>query len=197
MNDPVTEPKPKPESKQARTCVGCTKTAAPEAMVRLVLGPENELAVDAAGGAFGRGAHVHTTGDCVERACRGGFSRAFKRNVKADATKLRASIREAYVRRAVGMLLGARRAGHLVLGADATADAKNASLVVLAADAGKVASRFERVIGEGRGVSFGTKAELGEIFGTGETAVFAVCHAGVARALQHVIGVATSSSEER
>jgi len=102
------------------------------------------------------------------------------------------------------MLMGARRAGYLVLGADATAQAKDAKLVVLAADAGSVVSRFERDVASGRAVCFGTKAELGAFFGTGETAVFAVRHGGVARALQDVIGVAQAarqsgsrSSEER
>jgi predicted RNA-binding protein YlxR (DUF448 family) len=179
---------------QERTCVGCTKKGAPDAMVRLVLGTSSEVAVDAAGGAFGRGAHVHAFGDCIERACAGGFSRAFKEQVKVDAATLRTMIREAYTRRAVGMLVGARRAGHLVLGADAVSEAK-APLVVLAADAGSVASRYERAIATGRAVCFGTKASLGELFGTGETAVFAVCHDGVARALQHVVAFALISEE--
>jgi predicted RNA-binding protein YlxR (DUF448 family) len=182
-------PSPQP-SKHERTCVGCAKKGAPEAMVRLVAGVNGEVAVDAAGGAFGRGAHVHPFGDCIERACRGGLSRAFKRDIKQDPKALRASIREAYLRRAVGMLMGARRAGHLVLGADAVRDAKNASLVLLAADAGTIAARFEREIASGRAVAFGTKAELGELFGTGETAVLAVCHQGVARALLDVLSIA-------
>ena len=176
-----------------RTCVGCSKKDAPEAMVRLVVSGD-QIAVDAAGGAFGRGAHVHASRECIAHACRGGLSRAFKREIKLDAPALRASIREAYARRAVGMILGARRAGHLVLGADAVLQERNAALIVLAADAGSIVSKFERAIATGRAASFGTKAELGELFGTGETAVFAVCHDGVARALQDVVRIV---SEER
>ena len=98
--------------------------------------------------------------------------------------------------RALGMLLGARRAGHLALGADAAAKAAASdALVVIATDAASVTSRFERAIAGGRAVSFGTKAGFGEMFGTGETAVFAVCHEGVANALQHAL--AMRSLEER
>jgi predicted RNA-binding protein YlxR (DUF448 family) len=181
------------ETHHQRTCVGCAKKDAPEAMVRLVVGSDGDIAVDAAGGAFGRGAHVHPFGDCVERACRGGLSKAFKQEIKIGADVLRARMREAHTRRIAGILLGARRAGHLALGADAVGQAKDATLIILAADAGSVASRFERAIATGKARCFGTKAELGALLGTGETAVFAVCHDGVARALQHALAI----SEER
>lgn len=183
-------------SSRERTCVGCATKSAPEVMVRLVLGPEGDVAVDAAGGGFGRGAHVHPSRECLERACKGGLSRAFKREVKMDANVLSANVRDAYERRAIGMLMGARRAGHLVLGADAAHDAVEAGapLVVIAADAGKVAARFEHAISSGRAASFGTKVALGEMFGTGETAVFAVRHAGVAKAFKDALAM---RSEER
>lgn len=183
-----TEHQPK---KSERTCVGCGKHAEPNALVRLVLGPENAIAVDAAGGAFGRGAHVHASNECIARACRGGLSKAFKSEVKADAAELRTAIREAYERRAIGMILGARGAGWLALGADAAEGAmrEGATLVVLASDAGKIAKSFERAVAEGRAASFGTKASLGEMFKTGETAVFAVRHAGVASALKDVLAI--------
>lgn len=176
-----------------RTCVGCGKRAAPQALVRLVLDAGSRtVVVDAAGGAFGRGAHVHASPDCVARAARGGLSRAFRTEVAADAAALGVAIRDAYERRAVGMLLGARRAGQLVLGADAAAQAlaEGAPLVVVATDAGAVVKRFERAVGEGRAASFGTKAGLGELFGTGETAVFAVRHRSIAASLRDALGFA-------
>ena len=184
-------------SKHERTCVGCGKRAAPEAMVRLVLGPAGEIAVDAAGGSFGRGAHVHPSVDCVEKAAKGGLSRAFKKQVVTDAKSLGAAIREAYERRAAGLVLGARRAGHLEIGADAAAQAyaQGAPLVVLAADAGTVTKRFEAAVAAGRAACFGTKSALGEMFGSGETAVFAVRHPGVAAALSQVLSVAAGAGE--
>ena len=58
-----------------RTCVGCgerveiPRSESPSSvLVRLVLGPGGEVAVDAAGGGFGRGAHVHPRPGCVEKA---------------------------------------------------------------------------------------------------------------------------------
>jgi len=173
-----------------RTCVGCGKRAESRALVRLVLAPDDAVVVDAAGGGFGRGAHVHSSRACLAKA-KGGLSRAFKRDVQTDAQSLEAAIRDAFERRAAGILLGARGAGHLALGADAARDAMNegAPLVVLASDAGSVSKSFERAIAQGRAASFGTKASLGELFKTGETAVFAVRHAGVARALQDAFGI--------
>ena len=183
-----------PQATNTRTCAGCSKKGAPEGMVRLVASGD-AIAVDAAGGAFGRGAHVHASRDCIEQACRGGLSRAFKREIKTSPAALRASLREAYARRAVGIILGARRAGHLALGADAVLQQKDPALVVVAADAGSIVSKVERAVATGRAVSFGTKAELGELFGTGETAVFAVCHDGVARALQDAVRIVHESEE--
>ncbi len=194
--------------KSERTCVGCGKHAEASALVRLVLGAENEIAVDgsakrdvaiavdAAGGAFGRGAHVHAASDCIARACRGGLSKAFKRELKIDASVLVKAIRDAYERRAIGILIGARGAGQLALGADQARDAIHAGalLVVLATDAGSVTKDFERAIAEGRSASFGTRASLGELFKTGETAVFAVRHRGVARALQDVLSIGQVSA---
>ena len=184
-------------SKHERTCVGCGKRAAPDAMVRLVLGPAGQIAVDAAGGGFGRGAHVHPSVDCVAKAARGGLARAFKTKIEADAKSLGTAIREAYERRAAGLVMGARRAGHLELGADAAAQAyaTGAPLVVLAADAGSVAKRFDAAVAAGRAACFGTKAALGEMFGTGETAVFAVRHRGVAEALSQVLLFAAGAGE--
>ncbi len=181
-------------TKHQRTCVGCSKKSEPEEMVRLVIGPDASVAVDAAGSAFGRGAHVHPMSECIEGACKGGLSRAFKQNITIKADALGAAIRDAYERRAIGMMLGARRAGHLAVGADATQSAVNggAHLVVIASDAGSIAARFEREVATGHATSFGTKASLGELFGTSETAVFAVCHDGVARALEHVLRLARS-----
>jgi predicted RNA-binding protein YlxR (DUF448 family) len=75
-------------SPRVRTCVGCGERvetprsgAAPSVLVRLVFGPGGEVAVDAAGGGFGRGAHVHPRPACVEKAAQRGLSRAAKGKV--------------------------------------------------------------------------------------------------------------------
>lgn len=75
-------------SARVRTCVGCgERVEIPRAgvpssvLVRLVMGPSGEVAVDAAGGGFGRGAHVHPRPACVEKAATKGLSRAARGKV--------------------------------------------------------------------------------------------------------------------
>jgi predicted RNA-binding protein YlxR (DUF448 family)/ribosomal protein L7Ae-like RNA K-turn-binding protein len=75
-------------SARVRTCVGCgervelPRSDAPSSvLIRLVIGPSGEVAVDAAGGGFGRGAHVHPRPLCVERAAQKGLSRAARSKV--------------------------------------------------------------------------------------------------------------------
>lgn len=75
-------------SSRVRTCVGCGERvtlqradAAAMTLVRLVLGPGGEVAVDAGAGGFGRGVHVHPRPDCVERAAQRGLARAAKSKV--------------------------------------------------------------------------------------------------------------------
>ncbi len=178
-----------------RTCVGCRKTAAASALVRLVIAPGDGsgVVVDAAGGAFGRGVYVHPSPDCVARACKGGFAASLKQAVRVEADVLCAEIRRAYERRAVGLILGARRAGHLAIGGDAAEEAtkKGSPLVVLAIDAG---ADVRRRFAQAQAQAFGTKISLGELFGQAETAVFAVRHDGVSKALSEALLVATAVS---
>jgi predicted RNA-binding protein YlxR (DUF448 family) len=173
----------------ARTCVGCGKPDARDVLVRVVAADE-QVVVDLAGGSFGRGAHVHPAPACIEAACRHGFSKAFKRSMKMDAKALAEQIGAAADRRIEGLILGARRAGHLAMGADAAAAAldEGAELLVVAADAGTVASRavFTRAVGDGRAVVLSNKARLGALLGREEIAVFAVTQAGIAAELRRV-----------
>jgi ribosomal protein L7Ae-like RNA K-turn-binding protein len=152
-------------------------------MVRLVLGG-NEIGVDLAGGAVGRGAHVHARSECVAKACKGNIARSFGANVRVDAAGLGARIAEACDRRIAGLLLAARRTRALAIGADATLEAIDAGapLVVVAVDAASVAkkSSIARAVETGRAVAWGVKAELGALLGTEEVALCAILHAGIA-----------------
>jgi predicted RNA-binding protein YlxR (DUF448 family) len=189
-------------SGRVRTCVGCGKHDAPEALVRVVIAASAPssvqgagekgagLVVDFAGGSFGRGAHVHPAPKCIAGACRGGFSKAFKQRVDATPESFAELVRAAAERRAEGLLLGARRAGHLALGADAAAAAlaTGADLLVVAADAGSIATRapFARAVADGRAVVIFDKARLGALLGREEIAVAAVTHAGIGAELRRV-----------
>jgi len=179
-----------------RTCVGCQAkfSADAEALadlhVRVVLGPpegENRpspVAVDFAGGSFGRGAHVHVRPSCLERACRGGFARSFKRQVTATPKSLAQQIVQAADLRIRGLLLGARRARLLAFGEEAreTVGTGKATLAIVAVDAGASGTKGALLgaVHEGRVIAYGTKAELGALFGREEVAVVAITHPGVA-----------------
>jgi predicted RNA-binding protein YlxR (DUF448 family) len=174
-----------------RTCAGCGAKGLPEDMVRVVKGPEGEIAVDLAGGGFGRGAHAHP--GCLEKACKGGFARAFKSAVNADPIALKAQIHEAIQRRMAGLLLGARRAGHVAIGNDAACQAlREGAFAVVACDAGGVARKTEvtEAVTEGRAISFGDKATLGSLMGHPEVALLAVTHAPLAREMKKCIELA-------
>jgi predicted RNA-binding protein YlxR (DUF448 family) len=149
---------------------------------------EHEVVVDVAGGSFGRGAHVHPSFDCLAKACKAGFARSFKTKVRADADRLVTEIEDAHDRRVTGLILGARRSGHLAIGTDASCDAlgRGPALAVVACDAGSVAKKdvVTRAAAEGRAVVWKDKTTLGKLFGRDEVGIFAVTHAEIAREIQ-------------
>ena len=186
-----------------RTCAGCGEAVAPEDLVRVVAGPPSEpdgarpLAVDllgGGGGAGGRGAHVHPTPSCLARACRGGFARSFRCRVVARADELAAQIVASAERRVQGLILGARRAKRVAVGADAAREAlaKGAPLVVLAADAGTIATQKDvaAVAGQGKAAVFGRKQSLGALLGRDEVAIVAVLDPGLASEIRKVLFLA-------
>lgn len=183
------QPKSEPGApkRPVRTCVGCGQRDDAAALVRLVLGDGGEVAFDLAGGAFGRGAHVHARPECLEQAPRG-LSRAFKRDVRVDAREMGAALVAACDRRAAGLVMAARRTGALAVGADASLEAvrKGAPLIVVAVDAGNAATAHEvgRAVAEGRAVAWKTKSDLGAWIGEDAVAMLAVRHAGIAGELK-------------
>ncbi len=71
-----------------RTCVGCGEKVPATALVRLRLA-DGEVVVDRER-AGGRGAWVHAREACVSRAARRkGFTRAFRKPVSVDESRLR------------------------------------------------------------------------------------------------------------
>ncbi len=182
-----------------RTCVGCQaafslgEPTSADLHVRVVLGPvvasgqgpeKTEVAVDFAGTSFGRGAHVHVRPACIERACRGGFARAFKRPIAATPAAIAGQVRQGAEQRIRGLLLGARRAKLCAFGEEAreAVASGKAPLAVVAVDAGASGTKGALLgaLHDGRVIAWGTKAELGLLFGREEVSVVAVTHPGVA-----------------
>src|SRR5512133_4350652 len=96
-----------------RTCVGCRKPGDPNQLVRMVLSQEGVVGFDLAGGATGRGAWVHPTEPCLQKA-----SKAVLRSLHGDVEDsggaehvavLLQSLAAAAARRAQGLILAARR----------------------------------------------------------------------------------------
>ncbi len=181
-----------------RRCVGCGQSAPQSELVRVVLGPEGEIAVDLAQRAFGRGAWLHARPVCVTRAAPRGLSRAFKCQVALRPEALLEALRAAALRRAGGLLIAASRAGQLVVGTDAATRAWQAGrvcLLVVSEDA-RAASHCPlaaEAASAGRAVRFGTNEALGAWLGRGPTALVAVLDDGLARALSRALGVARMS----
>lgn len=170
---------PRTAGARERTCVGCGLTVrvddAPD-LVRLVLGPSGEIAVDARGGAFGRGAHVHARPDCLARAGRGGLLRVTKGKASAildasgaplplGAEALGKAISEAMARRIEGLFATAVRAKQVARGPEAVIEACRsgaAELVVVADDAEATAQLAEirGALGDGRAVTWGDRQRL-------------------------------------
>ncbi len=188
------------QSAPVRTCAGCGEAAAPRALVRLVRGPDGpngtEVAFDLAGGAFGRGAWVHPSTPCLERAAKSGFSRSFKAPIKTTLAALSLAFGEAARRRIAGLLSSAKRSRHIAVGTDAALAAlgDGATCVVVAGDARSVIERREitDAISRGFAVSFGSKSVLGALFGRAEVAVLAVTNDALADEIKRMCRAAAA-----
>ncbi len=209
---------------RVRTCAGCGDTAAlgrvrkatsklmgeasADPIVRIVIGPAGEIAVDAGqhgdNGEHGfRGAYVHANVACVKAAAQRGLSRAAKAAALLDGqpvtlASLAAAICEAYLRRAQGLLVAAKRSRSLAVGSDAVSICcreGEGHLVVVAADAGQAADLTEvrRAVAEGRAVAWPSKAALGEVVRGGPTesgvGVVAITDTRIAAAMRESLGI--------
>jgi predicted RNA-binding protein YlxR (DUF448 family) len=162
-----------------RTCIGCGKADAREHLVRVVVGPQGEVAFDLAGGAFGRGAHVHPSLSCLEKAASKGLSRSFGVAVHCDGAALSALLVEAADRRIEGLLSSAARSGLVVIGFESVDTAlvrDEVVLAVVARDAGGCASSrsIQQAVSEGRAVAWGTKAVLASLVCRVEVSVLGI-----------------------
>jgi predicted RNA-binding protein YlxR (DUF448 family) len=187
----------RPDERRAptRTCVGCGVRDDASALVRLVV-EDREVAFDLAGGAFGRGAHLHPRPTCMAKAPRG-IDRAFRGQARVDGAELGRRLVSACDRRMRGLLLAAHRLRAVAIGADASFEALRvgdvrkgglAALAVVAVDAGSVASSnaLAEAVAGGRGIAWATKSELGGMLGEKAVAICVVRHARIAAELKRM-----------
>jgi predicted RNA-binding protein YlxR (DUF448 family) len=183
--------------RQQRTCVGCGKADERDALVRLVVDPQGGIAIDLAGGAFGRGAHLHASAACIEKASRKGLARAFE-GVRCEPAALAALLIEAAERRLAGLLSSAVRSGAAVIGFDAVDEAlahDELGATVVAHDAGSCAQArsIQNAVSQGRAVCWGAKATLGALIHRDEVAVLGIRNAKIAAAVLSTCRVADSA----
>jgi predicted RNA-binding protein YlxR (DUF448 family) len=181
-----------------RTCVGCHAAEAPEALVRLVLGPDGALVADPRGGSIGRGAWVHVRPECLSRAVPKGVSRALKASVTATPEEVAGQLAQAGKRRLLALLGQAFSAKKAAAGTTAATDAwegGGVELVVVASDARATAHLpiVDAAQGKGRALVAGTKEEMGRALGRPETGVVAILDAGLARSLRSAAALADFS----
>lgn len=200
-----------------RTCAGCGQRVEDgrEVLVRIVFGPDGDLAVDSGEGTFGRGAYVHPVLACVTRGGDKGVARRQPRpegdgsqdhprkaavtigGEPLSAASLRAAVSDAYRRRLLGLVAAARRGRSIAIGADAACAALasgEAKLVVVATDAAAAASRTEvrEAVAAGRAASWGSKVQLGELVDGGRedgVAVVAFLDPRIAAAVRDAVHV--------
>lgn len=177
-----------------RTCVGCKASGSPQDLLRLVVGPDGEVAPDLSGGAFGRGAWVHPRPACLADAVRGGLSRGLKTKVTASVSEVSEALRKAATRRTLSLLQAAERGRLAALGTTALEDAERddrVELLVLASDARASAElpAVQRLAQRGRVRLFKTKAELGAAFGRDELALVGLLSPDLSREVSRMISV--------
>jgi predicted RNA-binding protein YlxR (DUF448 family) len=152
-------------------------------------GEAASVVVDVASSGFGRGAHVHASPDCVAKALKGGFARVFKTRVEGKAQDFAAQLVAAADRRIEGLLMGARRARHLVIGGDSVVEGLRGGkvkLVVVARDAAAAAQLGEvrDAVAAGKAIAWSLKGRLGALLAKDEVAVCGVVHDKVAAAIE-------------
>ena len=187
QHDERSEPGEKPGPR--RQCAGCAKRDAADELVRVVLDPaDGSLAIDLADSRFGRGAHMHASKECAQKALRGGFAKVFKCKVEGTVESLSEQLLVAADRRIEGLLAGARRGKLAIAGSDVVRAAcreGTAALVLVASDAAAAAKlpEVQEAVSQGKAIGWSNKQRLGAIFGRDEVAVCAVLHEGVAKAI--------------
>jgi len=199
------EPAPAPAAAKARsgprrTCVGCVREDDPRNLVRLVVAPDGQVAVDLGGGraapAFGRGAYVHANARCLASAPRG-LTKSLRRPIDTSAARLGAQLQEAAQRRVAGLLGSAIRSRQVWLGAEnagAAWQSGKVDLLVVARDAaaGALLGSVMNAIAQGAAVAFGTKEELGNLVGRSELGVLGIGSRSIAAAIRSVLGMVSS-----
>ena len=172
----VTAPPAASPAGPQRTCLATGEQAAPERMIRFVVGPDGEVVPDLARRLPGRGMWVRAERAAVERAmAKNLFARAARASVKAPAD-LAQRVERLLLERALADLGRARRAGRAVAGfvkVEQMVGRQRAGLLVIAEEAD--GDGLAKLRASGLPIArLGDAAALGGIFGREQTVYAAV-----------------------
>ena len=177
-----------------RTCAACRAHGARDELIRWVRDESGAVVPDLSARTFGRGAWVHGRPECLKKL-QSALSRGFKAPVTTTTAEALQLLRAAAEHRTAQMLGAARRQNAVVFGTDATAEAwrqGRVALILLAQDARAAAT--SGFVGEAVTADclrvWGTKAELGHLFGRAEIGVLGVVDRGLAIRLFGAIAMA-------
>lgn len=197
--EPGADPtRPKKASKvRLRSCVACREKAAPEELTRWVFADAGKVVPDLGQGEFGRGAWLHPSPACLNKAP-GGFARSFKATINSSPAELAELLGSAAERRVVALLAAAHRSRKLAVGRTAVEqeiEADRCRLLLVATDAQSAAraTQVQKVVAQGGAVGWGTKTLLGGLTGRTEAGLLAVTDDGLASAVKATIAMAHSA----
>jgi len=159
-----------------RTCIATGEEAAPERMIRFVVGPEGEAVPDLARRLPGRGMWVRAQRSALERVLEKNlFSKAARASVKA-APDLADRVERLLLERALDDLGRARRAGRAVAGfvkVEQMVGQRRAGLLIVASEAD--GDGLAKLQATGLPIEkLGDAASLGGIFGREQAVYVAV-----------------------
>lgn len=183
-----------PRGRRSRTCVGCRCSDSYDQLVRLIATPDGRVVFDLAGHTFGRGAWVHPRLECLAKSVRG-MGHALRQPIHQSVAELHGALVSAAWRRIHGLLIAAKRAGYLAVGAEAASDAwqrRRLGLLLLALDA-KAGSRLPWIadaVQEAKVLVAPPKAEMGKLLGVHEVALAAITDSRLAKAVARNMAIA-------
>jgi len=161
-----------------RTCIVTGEQAAPDGMIRFVVGPQGEVVPDLARRLPGRGLWVRAKRTMVEKAmAKKAFAKAARASVSAPAD-LAERVERLLLARALEDLSRARRAGRAVAGfvkVEQMIGQRRAGLLIVAAEAD--GDGMTKLAASGLPLErLGDAASLGGVFGRERAVYVAVAH---------------------
>lgn len=177
-----------------RTCASCRSEDGRDEMIRWVRDDEGNVVPDLASRSFGRGAWTHARLECL-RPLQKSLARSFRAPVRTPTDEALGLLHQAAQHRISTLLGAARRQRRVVFGADATGEAWSKGevfLVLVAQDAQAAAnsSYVGEAVRQGKASAWGTKEQLGGLFGRPEVGVLGLCDRGLAKSLFGAIAMA-------